>query len=485
MKQSILLFCALLFTSLSYAQPPQKMSYQTVIRNATDDLVSNTTVGIQISVLQGSSAGTAVYVETHAPMTNANGLASLEIGAGTPLTGTMAAIDWGSGPYFVKSEVDIAGGTNYTLSLVSELLSVPYALHAFSSGDGQWPESGGGINTSNFVVGINSPAPQHTLDVRSLSPADPAGLNVSNSDVSRYVRFFSGSEEFPDPSMSWAPGHELLFATFDDNTFDFSEKMRISSLGDVGIGIPDPEARLDILGGDWNLDAGNPGDLRIGNETYNFRIGVATGGGGAGVTRLYTNFNTLILGANDVASLVLEPDGRIIAPFLSNTLIDDGGDKALVTKEYADENYGGGASETKSITYPGSYFRRGSSSDSQWSYNGFYATGSGFSQFLAPIILPAGSVIHEIKVYVRPGGFGQNISATLRQAHDVTWLYSNDMLEAVTSVVDDFEVLTLTGDLEILPEYQYVLGVDRPITGASGWSNGNQGVTKMVVTYTE
>ena len=88
MKKFILFFTALLITLATFAQAPQKMSYQTVIRNATDDLVSNTTVGIQISVLQGSASGTAVYVETHAPTTNANGLASLEIGGGTPVTGT-------------------------------------------------------------------------------------------------------------------------------------------------------------------------------------------------------------------------------------------------------------------------------------------------------------------------------------------------------------------------------------------------------------
>ena len=321
-------------TIVTLAQPPQKMSYQTVIRNATDDLVSNTTVGIQISVLQGTSSGTAVYVETHAPMTNANGLASLEIGGGIPVTATMDAIDWGTGPYFLKSELDINGGTNYTLSLVSELLSVPYALHAFSSGDGQWSESGDGINTSNNAVGINSASPEHTLDVRSTSQAAPAGLNLSNDDKSRNLRFFSGSEEFPDPSMTWAPGHNLRFATFDDNTFDFSEKMQISAAGDVGIGIFEPEAKLDILGGDWNLDAGNAGDLRIGNATNNFRIGIATGGGGAGITRMYTNSNALILGANDVASLILEPNGEIKALSLTNTLIESGGDKSLVTKEY-------------------------------------------------------------------------------------------------------------------------------------------------------
>ena len=81
--------------------------------------------------------------------------------------------------------------------------------------------------------------------------------------------------------------------------------MRISSLGDIGIGINNPEARLDILGGDWNLDAGNPGDLRIGNSTYNFRIGVATGGGGAGVTRMYSQGNSLHLGTNNRPSLTI------------------------------------------------------------------------------------------------------------------------------------------------------------------------------------
>jgi hypothetical protein len=226
------------------------------------------------------------------------------------------------------------------------LITKEYALLAFSSAD-HWSESGSGINTSSFSVGINSTDPAHTLDVRSQSLADPAGLNVSNADRSRYVRLFSGSESAPDPSVAWAPSQNLLFATYDDNTFDFQEKMRISSTGEVGIGINQPEARLDILGGDWNLDAGNPGDLRIGNATNNFRIGVATGGGGAGVTRLYTNSNALILGVNDTPSLILEQNGEIKAPSMTNALIESGGDKALVTKEYVDANSNANASAIK------------------------------------------------------------------------------------------------------------------------------------------
>lgn len=119
------------FTSLAtYAQSPGKISYQAVVRNSGNTLVLNQAVGIQISILQGSPTGTATYVETHTPTTNANGLASLEIGSGTVVSGTMSGIDWSAGPYYTKTEIDPTGGTNYTISGTSQILSVPYALHA-------------------------------------------------------------------------------------------------------------------------------------------------------------------------------------------------------------------------------------------------------------------------------------------------------------------------------------------------------------------
>ena len=125
-----LLFCS--FTIL-FAQAPQKMSYQAVIRKTDGSLVVNTSVGIKISILQGSASGTASYVETQTTTTNANGLATLAIGGGTPSTGTFAGINWASGTYFIKTETDPTGGTNYTINGTSQLLSVPYALYAGSS----------------------------------------------------------------------------------------------------------------------------------------------------------------------------------------------------------------------------------------------------------------------------------------------------------------------------------------------------------------
>lgn len=133
-----------------YAQAPQKMSYQAVIRNASNALVTNQAVGMRVSILRTSAAGVEVYKEIFNPnpMTNANGLVTLEIGTGLPVTGTFATIDWANGPYFVKTETDPTGATNYTLTATSQLLSVPYALFAANAGSG----IAGATTTSVFTV---------------------------------------------------------------------------------------------------------------------------------------------------------------------------------------------------------------------------------------------------------------------------------------------------------------------------------------------
>jgi uncharacterized protein (TIGR02145 family) len=136
MKKIFTVLTAVLISASSWAQAPQSFSYQAVIRGSNNDLVANKPVGMKISLLKGSETGTAVYVETHTPTSNANGLVSISIGAGKGLSGNFATIDWSKGPYFVKTETDLAGGTSYSLSSVSQLLSVPYALYAANSQPG-------------------------------------------------------------------------------------------------------------------------------------------------------------------------------------------------------------------------------------------------------------------------------------------------------------------------------------------------------------
>jgi len=130
----IIAIAQFLISSSIFAQAPQKMSYQAVIRNSNDSLLISTPVGMRISLVQGTPTGTVVFSETQTATTNANGLVSLQIGTGTAVSGTFAGIDWAAGPYYVKTETDLSGGTNYTIISSNELLSVPFALYAASSG---------------------------------------------------------------------------------------------------------------------------------------------------------------------------------------------------------------------------------------------------------------------------------------------------------------------------------------------------------------
>lgn len=130
---------------------PEQMSYQAVIRDSGDALVSNQAIGMQISILQDSASGSVVYVETQTPTTNINGLVSLEIGTGTT-TDDFSTINWATGTYFIKTETDPTGGTNYTITGTSQLLSVPYALYAAKSGDNEVYTAGAGIDITGNVV---------------------------------------------------------------------------------------------------------------------------------------------------------------------------------------------------------------------------------------------------------------------------------------------------------------------------------------------
>ena len=162
MKKLITICAAILMTATVFAQSPNKMSYQAVIRNSSNGLVTNSAVGMRISILQTTPSGTAVYIETQTPTTNANGLASIEIGGGTVVSGNFANIDWANGPYFVKTETDPNGGTNYSITGTSQLLSVPYALYAKNTDS--WLVNGNTTYTFKSV-GIGTSNPSLPLEV--------------------------------------------------------------------------------------------------------------------------------------------------------------------------------------------------------------------------------------------------------------------------------------------------------------------------------
>jgi hypothetical protein len=213
MKRIFTIGAALLMTVIGFAQAPQKMSYQAVIRNSSNALVINTQVGMRISILQGSASGNAVYIETQTPTTNDNGLASIEIGGGTLVSGTFSTINWANGPYFIKTETDATGGSNYNITATSQLLSVPYALYSkttsssvsasgdtlyigntpyiipgisaanTSGGSGQYPAGSVFCNGPTAVVDVINPATGMIWMDRNLGASQAA---TSSTDANAY-----------------------------------------------------------------------------------------------------------------------------------------------------------------------------------------------------------------------------------------------------------------------------------------------------------
>jgi hypothetical protein len=134
LKQLVIL--SFLFVSLSaLSQAPQKISYQAAVRNSSDLLIISQPIGMQLSIIRGSSPGTVVYSETQTATTSPNGIVSVEIGTGTLVSGNFATIDWTNGPYYIKTETDPTGGSTYTITGTTELLTVPFAFYSTKAGN--------------------------------------------------------------------------------------------------------------------------------------------------------------------------------------------------------------------------------------------------------------------------------------------------------------------------------------------------------------
>ena len=175
MKKLILSLVAIATIAITcFGQAPEGFKYQAVVRDAGNTILNNQAVGIRMTIQQGAVGGTTVYQEIFAPTTNGYGLVNLEIGNGTVVSGTFAAIEWANGPYFIETAVDVTGGTSYTVMGTSQLMSVPYALYAKTSGNGQGPV---GPQGDPGVQGpIGAVGPQGPIGLTGATgPQGPAG----------------------------------------------------------------------------------------------------------------------------------------------------------------------------------------------------------------------------------------------------------------------------------------------------------------------
>jgi len=159
MKKTLLFIATVVIAASIFAQAPQKMSYQAVIRDADNNLVTNHVIGLKISLLKGSPSGIEVCSQYSAPTTNSNGLVTAEI-----LCMDSLNIDWGNDLYFIKTETDPDGGDNYTITGISQLLSVPYAFYANVADSVVQQPWIIFQDSTNSVIGNNEPIINNGLD---------------------------------------------------------------------------------------------------------------------------------------------------------------------------------------------------------------------------------------------------------------------------------------------------------------------------------
>ncbi len=264
MKKIITILSAITLFAIEsvYSQAPQKFKYQAIARDNSGNVLANANVSFRISILQGSASGTSMYSETQTATTNQFGLANLNIGAGTFVSGNFSTIPWGTNTYYVKIEFDPAGGVSYTAMGTSQLLSVPYSLYSEKAGtsasDGDttlWKKNGNNIfyNLGNVGIGATT-TPQSKLQI-NIDGASAFGTGL------RINQYQTGNSDGPKMEFyktmtspkSWSLGM-LDGAGVDD--FSINEdggyggygtpRFTLLSGGNIGIGTTTPAARIDI-----------------------------------------------------------------------------------------------------------------------------------------------------------------------------------------------------------------------------------------------
>lgn len=307
MKKIILTVATFLaFTASTFAQSPDAFKYQAVIRDASSNIIANQAVGMQMTILQGSATGTAVYQETFAPTTNGYGLVNLEIGSGTVVSGNITTIDWSAGPYFIETALDASGGTNYSVMGTSQLLSVPYALYAKNAGN-------------TFSGNYNDLTNQPVIPTNVSSLTNDAGYitspNDADSDPTNEIQSLSfnlDTLKLSNGGNVYLGGYTSLWDTLAGNIYS-------TNLGNVGIGVSTPKSKFQIADNvaTGGLDLFSEYQIILfqgstGNVTFGF--GIRTN------TLVYNSASLHDFDVNGVTALEIDANGIVEEPWQNLTL---------------------------------------------------------------------------------------------------------------------------------------------------------------------
>ncbi len=292
MKKLILSFVAIATVSLSsFGQAPEGFKYQAVLRDAGNIILNNQAVGMRMVIQQGSIGGTAVYTETFATNTNAYGLVNLEIGTGTT-TDDFTMIDWSNGPYFIETAVDVTSGTSYAVMGTSQLMSVPYALHANTA-----------ENVINDQVDDADADPTNELQDWSNLPGIPANIDIdATDDFSGDYNDLTNQPTIPTLTSELTNNSGFISSPNDADSDPSNEIQTLSvsgnnlTLSNTGGTVAIPAPVLNNLGGRSGLCAGstNAGAGWAVYDATTIRVVVNTSGCGfTGTPKYFTSIGGL------------------------------------------------------------------------------------------------------------------------------------------------------------------------------------------------
>ncbi|MBK7668735.1 MAG: hypothetical protein IPJ32_16220 [Sphingobacteriaceae bacterium] len=192
MKRIVVIIC-LFIAGFVKSQAPEKINYQGIARDALGNIIT-TPIGIKFEIHQGGATGPVIYDETHTIIPSSVGVFTAAIGGGAVGTGTFSNISWGTNSYFLTVNMDPTGGTSYSTVGTSQLLSVPYALYAKTSGNASTTYSAGaGISISSGSI-INT-AMNQTVNITG-----GGGTTVSGT-YPNYIITSSTSTSVPTSSL--------------------------------------------------------------------------------------------------------------------------------------------------------------------------------------------------------------------------------------------------------------------------------------------
>ncbi len=273
MKRIITLVIGMVFALafiIAQEAPPYAFSYKAIITNSKGVIIANKTIGLKISILQGSNTGVPVYSETFRPTTSASGQVDIQIGRGP--TGDLSSVDWSANKYFLQTEVDAKGGIDYqVMGVPTELLSVPYSLYSGEAKNGF---------ASVYTDTEKRPALSEAGNIGIGGPVDPnwklnvyggakAGWLMSHGDIALngYIWAQPGSVTFGTGislnSRALEGGVDYWISSLAGNAYEGQGKLMIKPSsghptdafimdrdGNVGLGLPNytPDYRLDVFG---------------------------------------------------------------------------------------------------------------------------------------------------------------------------------------------------------------------------------------------